>query len=86
MEDAAGDATVGAHLSYTMDTWVDDFVPDEEVQAIKEGAPRGLCVWGVVTYEDIFGDRHTTKFAQSLSWLPNGTVQGFYIPGQNDAD
>jgi len=83
--DAAGDAAVGAHLSYIMNVTVQDFVPDHEVHAIKEGNGQALCVWGIVTYEDIFGDCHTTKFAQSLTWLVDGTVYGVYIPGQNDA-
>lgn len=81
-----GDATVGAHLTYVMGSIVKDFVPFADVPAIKEGNGRGLFTWGVVTYEDIFGDSHTTRFAQSLSWFPNNTVYGIYIPGQNDAD
>jgi hypothetical protein len=81
-----GDAVVGAHLTYIMNCVVDDFVPDADVQAIKEGAGHGLFVWGIVSYEDIFGEPHTTKFGQHLYWLPNGTVMGFYIPGKNDAD
>ena len=35
---------------------------------------------------DIFGQNHTTKFAQWLFWYPNNTVYGLYIPGQNDMD
>jgi hypothetical protein len=81
-----GDAIVGAHLTSIMNCVVDEFVPDADVQAIKEGAGHGLFVWGIVTYEDIFGDKHTTKFAQHLYWLPNNTVMGVYVPGQNDAD
>jgi hypothetical protein len=83
---AQGDAVVGAHLTYILNCIVDDFVPDAEVQAIKEGAGRGLYVWGLVTYEDIFGESHFTQFAQHIYWLPNNTVMGFFIPGHNDAD
>jgi hypothetical protein len=81
-----GDAVVGAHLTYMMNTVVDDFVENALVPAVKEGTGQGLYVWGLVTYEDIFGERHFTKFAQHLYWLSNNTVMGFYIPGQNDAD
>lgn len=78
---------MGAHLTYSMQTLVGEFVPDAEVAAIKEGGISSLCVWGVITYEDIFGDRHTTKFAQSIHWLAdNQTIYGIYIPGQNDSD
>jgi hypothetical protein len=77
---------VGAHQTYLLSGVVKDFVPDHEVTAIKEGNGKALCVWGVVTYEDIFGDSHATKFGQWITWLPNNTVFGYYIPGQNDVD
>lgn len=81
-----GDATVAAHQSYVLGGVVEEFVPDVEIASIKEGAGKSLFVWGLVMYEDIFGDRHTTKFGQQITWLPNGRVFGYYIPGQNDAD
>jgi hypothetical protein len=85
-DQSIGDATVAARQSYTMGGVVNNFVPDGEVASIKEGAGKCLCVWGVVTYEDIFGDSHTTTFGQQLTWLPGGKAFGYYIPGQNDAD
>ena len=85
-ESNEGDATVGAHITYTMASAVGDFVPIAGVADIKQGIGRCLCTWGVVTYEDIFGDEHTTKFAQTLYWNPDNTVYGIYVPGQNDAD
>jgi hypothetical protein len=82
-----GFLSLGAHQNADlMGGIVDDFVPDGNVARIKEGAPESLCVWGVVTYEDIFGNSHTTKFGQQLYWWPNQTIRGFYIPGQNDSD
>jgi hypothetical protein len=79
-------ATIGAHQNYIVTAVVPDFVPDDDVEAIKIGAGRNLCVWGVIAYEDIFGGRHTTKFGQQLSWMTNGNIFGLYIPGQNDSD
>jgi hypothetical protein len=79
-------ATVGAHQSYLVSSIVPDFVPDGEVAAIKEGTKKVLCMWGLIKYEDIFGKPHTTKFAQWLTWLPNQTVFGYYVPGQNESD
>jgi hypothetical protein len=81
-----GDQTVGAHQGYVMGGVVKDFVPDAEVASIKEGVGKCLCVWGLVTYQDIFGDSHTTNFGQQITWLPNGKAFGYYIPAQNDAD
>ena len=77
---------IGAHQNCTLSAIVKDFVPDADVATIKEGNGRALCVWGVVTYDDMFGHGHTTKFGQWLHWLPNGNVYGYYIPDQNDAD
>jgi len=45
-----------------------------------------MYVWGFITYEDVFGESHTTKFCHRLTWLPAGNVYGYYIPGRNDAD
>lgn len=79
-------AVVGAHQTYVMSGMVDAFIPDNEVASVKEGTKRVLTIWGLVTYEDIFGDSHTTRFGQWLTWFPNNRPYGFYIPGQNDAD
>jgi hypothetical protein len=85
--ESQGFLSLGAHQhADLMGGIVDDFVPEDSVTRIKEGFPEALCVWGAVTYEDIFGDSHTTKFGQQLYWWPNGNVRGLYIPGQNDAD
>jgi hypothetical protein len=77
---------VGAHQTYIVGGTVKDFVPDAEVPLIKEGSRKALCIWGLITYDDVFGESHHTKFGQWLTWYPNGTLFGYYIPGQNDAD
>jgi len=76
---------VSPHQTYIIGAMVKDFVPDSEVAVIKEGSRKALCLWGLITYEDIFGAEHQTKFGQWLTWYPNGTVFGYYIAGQNDA-
>ncbi len=83
-EIAKAPAVAAPHQTYILSAIVEDFVPDFEVAAIKGGQGRALTVWGVVTYDDIFGDSHETKFGQWLFWYPNQTVYGYYIPGQND--
>jgi len=65
---------------------VDRFIPDGEIGITKEGATQALCVWGLITYKDIFGDQHQTKFGQWITWNPNGKVVGYYVAGQNDVD
>lgn len=81
-----GDGFLGAHQGAEMSSVLDRMVPDGDVTHIKEGFGMSFCVWGMVTYEDIFGKAHTTKFAQQLLWLPDGNVFGFFVPGQNDSD
>jgi hypothetical protein len=77
---------IGAHQTAQMMAVVDDYVPDDQVEDIKSGKGPSMYTWGVVTYEDVFGKSHTTKFCQRLTWLPDGKVFGYYIPGRNDAD
>jgi hypothetical protein len=77
---------VGPHQQTGLTATLNRFVPDDEVQNIKEGKERGLCVWGLVTYEDMYGKPHSTKFGQWLTWWPNGRVFGYYLAGQNDFD
>lgn len=75
---------IGAHQTSVLAGTAPDFVPDAEIGVIKEGKRKALCVWGLITYQDIFGDGHNTKFAQWITWNPNGRVVGYYIAGQND--
>ena len=77
---------VGAHQNAIISGMVKDFVPYSEVAGIKEGLTKALCVWGFVTYEDMFGASHRTQFGQWITWLPDGKVFGYYMAGQNDAD
>jgi hypothetical protein len=77
---------VGAHQSSGMDEIVQDFVPWENVADVKKGTSEALCVWGIITYEDIFGGKHYTKFGQILTWRLDGNVYGHYIAGQNDGN
>lgn len=81
-----GHATIGAHQPYTLTAVVDDFVEDAEIDSIKKGVEKAVYVWGLITYDDIFGEEHHTRFGQVLFWIPDGKIFGNYIPGQNDAD
>lgn len=80
-------ATLGAGQNANLSAIVDDFVDDAEVEDIKvDKAKKCLFVWGIATYEDIFGESHFTKFCQTLFWQADGkTVYGYYYPRHNDA-
>jgi len=78
--------SIGAHQTSSTGSVINYFVPDAEVASIKEGMTKALCVWGNITYEDIFGNPHYTKFGQWLTWLPSNQLFGYYTPNQNDGD
>jgi len=85
-----GGSLMGPHQSTITSAVVDDFVDDDEVEDIKRGrGPKFLRVWGVVYYDDVFGDGHFTNFRQVL-WLIGGpqgdVVFGIYPPRHNDAN
>ncbi len=80
-----GAAMLGPQQSANLSAVVNDFCDDTEVEAIKACNGRALYVWGIVTYEDIFGENRQTRFCQCLTWLNDGKVFGFYTPGHNDA-
>jgi hypothetical protein len=73
-----GGAVLGPRHDFIANAVVPDFVPDEEINAIKDGDGRALCVWGRVAYRDVFGGIHFTEFSQILTWLPNGQIFGRY--------
>ena len=76
---------LGAQQTATLTAIVDDFCDDREVEYIKVGQQRGLYVWGIVSYEDVFGETHRTRYCQALTWMPDGKVYGYHIPGHHDA-
>lgn len=91
LPDSSDDGIVGNILgpqqNANMFAVADGFLPDDEVEDIKRGnGGKGLYVWGRITYEDVFGDRHFTQFCQQIYWDLKGNVLGHYIPGRNDAD
>lgn len=69
---------LGPHQSIIINAAVPDFVADTEVDEIKAGRNRRVWVWGVVFYEDVFGELRQTKFCNNLHWLkgPQGEVVG----------
>lgn len=85
-ERETGGNLIGAHQNAQMVSVVDDYVPDGEVEDIKAAKGRGVYAWGIVTYEDVFGETHTTTFFQQLTYLPDGKLWVSYIAGRNDAD
>jgi hypothetical protein len=85
-EQRIGAAMLGPQQNFTMKVVVPEYVHDEEVAGIKQGDGRALCVWGLVTYADAFGEPRETRFSQILFWLrdDNG-ITGHYTEQHNEA-
>lgn len=83
-----GESILGPHQQIILveGSIVDGFVPDQDVDAIMHlTGERALFAWGVIIYEDIFGQQHQTEFCHRMQWIPSG-VFGIYTPGRNRAN
>jgi hypothetical protein len=83
--DFTGAAALGPGQHFVMSAIVDGFIPDLEVDDVKRANGRALYVWGIVTYEDIFGATQHTQFSQIISWLPNDAIWGTHTQQHNRA-
>ncbi len=70
----------------TMNYVLPDRFPDADVQEIKRMRGRALTVWGVLSYDDVFGEHHRVTFCQQMRWIgPNDAVHGYYVSRHNKA-
>ena len=81
---------IGPHQQVSISAIVDRFYDDTEVDKIKYGKGKATYIWGTVTYEDIFGERHETNFCHWIHWIgpgPKGEeiISGYYVNRRNDA-
>jgi hypothetical protein len=90
--DDIGESVMGVGQQATMNILVESFYDDREVAGIMDGSSgKALYCWGLITYEDAFGDSHETQFCQRLLFFPSTTnpgqytVAGQYTPGRNKA-
>lgn len=84
-DDFTGASVAGAQQNIQLFALVEHFVDESEVPDIKIAKGKALYAWGIVRYEDIFGESHVTKFCQLITWLPNGNVFGIFTPRHNEA-
>jgi hypothetical protein len=83
------DVGMSPRQSYVVNGVVSKFYPDPEVAQIIKGDAERLFVWGVVTYEDVFGGRWDTRFCHSYHFYINRegmlVPHGTYHPSHNHA-
>jgi hypothetical protein len=82
--EAGGEGMIGPHQSREMSATLDRFVADADVEDIKKAKGNGLYVWGIVTYEDAFGQPRETRYCQMITWHPDGRIWGYYTPNRNN--
>jgi len=80
------DATLAAHQSFTLTAVVQQRYEADEVAAIMKGDNRRLFVWGIVTYDDVFGGHWETRFCHHFIFYKVGEdvkVNSWYHSGHN---
>jgi hypothetical protein len=85
-DEPAGGALIGPHQSFAINAIVEDFVDENDVEGIKHNQGKALYVWGIISYEDVFGKDHWTKFCQQIVWLPDNNVFAIFTARHNEAD
>jgi hypothetical protein len=88
-DEGVGGSILGPQQNAILQAIVDEFCASKDVDFIKYANPKGgqgLYVWGRVTYKDVFGESHFTRFCQHIYWDFGDNVLGHYLPGRNDAD
>jgi len=79
-DESIGAALLGAQQSASLGAIVDDFCDDKEVEDIKIGKGKVLYIWGIVNYEDVFGESHFTNSVRALFSVSTAKYLGFSYP------
>jgi hypothetical protein len=85
------DVGMSPRHNYVVRANIGVFRAPEAVAEILRGDPVRLYVWGVVKYEDVFGEEHTTEFCHNFFFTPikgelnHWAHSGAYNPTHNKA-
>ena len=82
------DVSVAPHQTYTFDSYRPLTVkPMEDVTAAIVGSQKRLYVWGRISYDDVFDQRHVTNFCYSVVFEQNVELRSssclFHPKGNN---
>jgi hypothetical protein len=84
LEDEGG-STLGAGQSGNMIGEAESFQDDHKVQGTMfKTNGNAFYVWGIVHYDDAFGERHYTRFCFLVYWTPE-SIHIEYAAGRNEA-
>jgi hypothetical protein len=84
-----GKSLLPPHQRPEVYTIVSSRVPDADVEDIKRGRGKALYVWGLATYEDVFGKTKRVTFCQQIYWVGEAgkeAVRGFYLSRHNHSN
>jgi hypothetical protein len=86
--DGSGKTVVGINQQINLHAVSVGFVPDDEVQDIKYNErDKALYTWGIVHYDDAFGNKRYTRFCHRLMWLRDSVeIYGYFVPNRNESD
>ncbi len=83
------DAGIGPRQQFTIQGVVKRRFPENQIRGIMEGSKRRLFVWGIVTYDDVFGKHWITHFCHNHTFYlgpdNNIKVNSYYHCNHNDA-
>jgi len=80
-----GASVLGPHSpGVNITRFVESFVPDADVSAIKNANGKALYIWGIIDYEDVFSKSRTTNFCIMVNWTPQA-IFGTFVPKHNEA-
>lgn len=77
-------SVIGPHQSRTITTFVENVVPETDIDGIKFLRGSALCMWGTIEYEDAFSRAHVTTFSLLINWSGQN-VFATYLPTHNEA-
>jgi hypothetical protein len=79
-------ATLVPRNLVTINTLIDGYIDDKEIEDIRIGNGKGLFAWGVLIFKDEFKITRRVTFAQQIVFEEvdgKTMVRGFYLPKHN---
>ena len=86
-----GRYVIGVDQTVTFTVVNKEYVDSPDVDAIRSGNGKAFYYWGIIEYDDAFGNSHTTEFCHRLYFYKKSSdpdvygVNGNYVPGRNQS-
>lgn len=71
-DEPEGEMAIGTQQTIFRNSEPVDFIEEEAVAEVMDNRGKALFSWGIVSYSDIFGDKHETTFCHRYVWVGTG--------------